>query len=93
MMSIIIFTADSLKVAQNTTTTFTCRGRVAYPAWFMDEIVPILPPQYTVDYELSTGDYLGVLVMDGNMIGGTLNLSCVVERQTSYTTRLIIEGL
>ena len=93
MMSIIIFTADSLKVALNTTTTFTCRGRVAYPAWYMDEIVPILPPQYKVDYEPSTGDFLGVLVIDGNKTGGTLDLSCEVESQTAYTTRLTIEGL
>ena len=55
--------------------------------------MPILPPQYKVDYESSIGDFLGVLVIDGNKTGGTLNLSCVVERQTAYTTRLTIEGL
>ena len=65
-----------------------------YPAWYLDETVdPILPPLYTVGYESITGEYLGVLVIDGNKSGGTLNLSCKVERQTAYTTRLTIEGL
>lgn len=87
-----LFTADALNVAHNTTTTFTCRGRVPYPAWYLDETVPILPPLYTVCYEPITGEYLGVLVIDGNKSGGTLILSCEVERQTTYTTRLTIEG-
>ena len=55
--------------------------------------MPILPPLYTVGYEPITGEYLGVLVMDWNKSGGTLNLSCEVESQTAYTTRLTIEGL
>ena len=87
------FNADALKVAHNTTTTFTCRGRESYPVWYMDEIMPILPPRYTVGYEPSTDEFLGVLVIDGNKSGGTLDLSCEVESQTAYTTRLTIEGL
>ena len=83
----------AIKMAHNTTAALTCRDRKPYPAWYVNEIVPILPPRYTVDYELTTGDFLGVLVIDGNKTVGTLNLSCVVERQTAYNTRLTIEGL
>ena len=86
-------TTAPIKMAHNTTAIFTCRGRVPYPAWYVDEIVLILPPRYTVDYEPSTGDFLGVLVIDGNKTVGTLDLSCEVERQTAYTIRLTIEGL
>ena len=86
-------TTAAIRVAHNTTTTLACRGGVPYPAWYLDETVPIFPPLYTVDYEPITGEYLGVLVIDGSKSGGTLNLSCEVESQTAYTTRLTIEGL
>ena len=81
-----------MKVAHNTTTTLLCRGRMSYPIWYMGEKV-IGSPQYTADYNPSTEWFLGVLVIDGNKTGGTLDLSCVVESQTTYTTRLTIEGL
>ena len=90
--SYVFFTAASVNVAHNTTTKLLCRGRMSYPIWYMGEKV-IGYPQYMADHEPSTGWFLGVLVIDGNKTGGTLDLSCVVERQTTYTTRLTIEGL
>ena len=65
---------------------------MSYPIWYMGEEV-IRRPQYVADYEPSTGDFLGVLVIDGNKTVGTLDLRCVVERQTAYTIRVTIEGL
>ena len=83
----------AIKMAHNTTAAFTCHGRKPYPAWYVDEIVPILPPQYTDNYEPSADEFLGVLVIGGNKTVGTLDLSCEVERQTAYITRLTIQGL
>ena len=87
------FAAGAMDIAHNTTITLKYRGRFSYPTWYMNGY-PVPPgPLYQVEYDPSTGDLLGILIIDGNETCGVLNVSCRVEGQIVYTERLTIEGL
>ena len=84
--------ASAINVAHNTTVRLECRGREPpYPYWMINETYA-QHPQYTVFVDRSTGDFIGELVINGNETRGTLDLRCVVFRQTTYSTRLTIQG-
>lgn len=85
-------TTVAIDVAHNTTTRLSCRGRVPFPVWYLNEtLVP--SPQYTVGYDPSTGDYLGILMIDGNVTCGTLDIRCAVEGLTIFSTSITVQGL
>ena len=88
-----ILTAGAIDIAHNTTITFTCRGVVSYPTWYMNGSVVPPGPLYQIGYDPSTGDLLAILTIDGNETCGILDLSCRVEGKPIYTARLTIEGL
>ena len=88
----ILFAADAMDIAHNTTTTLTYHGTISFPAWSMNGS-PVTPPWYRTKYVASTGDWLAILTIDGNETCGIMDLSCRVEGQTVYTERLDIEGL
>ena len=50
-------------------------------------------PLYKTGVDPSTGDFLGILTIDGNETCGVLIMSCRVGAQIVYTERLTIEGL
>ena len=52
-----------------------------------------LAPLYQLELDPSTGDFLGLLTIDGNEASSILDLCCMVEGQTIYTKRLATEGL
>ena len=89
-----IFIAGAVDVAHNTTMmTLICRGRLPYyPAWYLNGSLVFPGPSYEIVHYPSTGDLIGILVIDGNRMCGMLDLRCRVESQTIYT-RLSIEGL
>ena len=80
-------------MAHNTTITLEFRANTSYPFWYMNGSVVPPGPQYRNEYVASTGDWLGILTIDGNKNCGTMNASCRVDGQTAYTARLNIEGL
>ena len=83
--------ASAINVAHNTTVTLECRGREPYPYWMINETFAQFP-QYITAVDHNTGDFIGTLVISGNETCGTLDLRCVVYRQTTYSTRLTIQG-
>ena len=83
--------ASALNVAHNTTVRLECRGREPHPYWLINE-THAQHPQYRVTVDDNTGDFIGQLVINGNETCGTLDLRCVVYRQTAYSTRLTIQG-
>ena len=83
--------ASALNIAHNTTVKLECRGREPYPYWLINE-THARSPQYTVDVDHNTGDFIGKLVINGNETRGTLDLRCVVYRETTYSTTLTIQG-
>ena len=87
------FAADAMDIAHNTTITLEYRGNHSYPSWYMNGYLVTPGPLYQVEYDPSTGDWLGILTIDGNETCGILNVSCRLEGQTVYTERLTIEGL
>ena len=89
----IIFTADAMNIAHNTTITLEVRGRVSFPVWYMNGRVVLPGPLYQIGHDRSTGDLLAILIIDGNETCGIMTVSCRVEGQTVYTERLNIEGL
>ena len=80
-----------MDIAHNTTVTLECRERTSLPAWFMNGSPA--GPLYQFRYDHSTGDYLGILTIDGSEMCGNMTVSCRVDGQTVYTERLTIEGL
>ena len=88
-----IFAAGAVDIAHNATITLVCRGRNSYPSWYMNGSVVPPGPLYQFEYDPNTGDFLGILKIDGNETCGSMNVSCRVEGQTVYTERLNIEGL
>ena len=82
-----------MDIAHNTTITLEFRGRVPYPAWYMNDSVIWQHPLYQTRVDPTTGDFLGILTIDGNETCGVLNVSCRVVGQIVYTERLTIEGL
>ena len=89
----IIFTADAVNIAHNTTITLEFRGRISYPAWYMNGHLVLPGPLYQIGHDPSTGDLLSLLTIDGNETCGIMNVSCRLEGQTVYTERLNISGL
>ena len=88
-----IFIAGAVDVAHNTTMTLICHGRLPYyPVWYLNGSLVLPGPSYEIVHYPSTGDLIGILVIDGNRTCGMLDLRCTVESQTIYT-RLSIEGL
>ena len=82
----------NVHVAHNTTVNLACRGgEPPYPYWLINETIA-RSPQYTVAVDHRTGDLIGVLVINGNETYGTLDLRCVVYKQTTYSTTLTIQG-
>ena len=88
-----IIAAGAMDIAHNTTITLEYRGRISYPAWYMNDSVVPPGPLYQVGYDPSTGDLLSILTIDGNETCGIVDVSCRLEGQTVYTVRLNIEGL
>ena len=85
-------TTVAINIAYNTTTRLTCRDKVPFPVWYLNEtLVP--SPQYTVGYDPSTGDSLGMLIIDGNRDYGTLDVRCAVEGLTIFNTTISIQGI
>ena len=82
---------SAINVAHNTTVKLECRGREPYPYWMINETVA-RRPQYTVDVDHNTGDFIGELVINGNETYGTLDLRCELRGQTTYNTTLTIQG-
>ena len=89
----IILTTDAVNIAHNTTVTLAYRERFSYPTWYMDGYPVPLGPLNQYEYDPSTGDLLGILIIDGNETCGVLDVSCRVEGQIVYTETLAIEGL
>ena len=87
----IFFLSAAINVARNTTVRLECRGREPYPYWLINETVA-QHPQYAVAVDHNTGDFIGKLVINGNETCGTLDLRCVVYRETTYSTTLTIQG-
>jgi len=88
--------ADSMTIACNTTTTLTCRGRMPYPVWYINETLVVSndsQTDYTFGIDTTTGDFTATLMIDGNETSGTMNFRCTVENQDAFTTTLIIQGL
>ena len=82
----------AIDIAHNTSTRLTCRDKVPFPVWYLNEtLVP--SPQYTVGYDLSTGDSLGMLTIDGNVNCGTLDVRCAVEGLTIFNTSISVQGI
>ena len=82
-----------MDIAHNTTITLEVRVR-AYPTWYINGSQVPTGPLIQIGYDLSTGDLLPMLTIDGNKTCGSMNVSCRVEGgQTVYTERLTIEGL
>ena len=50
-------------------------------------------PLYQIRDDPSTGDFLGILTIDGNETCVIVNASCKLDGQTVYTERLNISGL
>ena len=83
-------TTVAIDVAYNTTTRFTCRDKVPFPVWYLNEtLVP--SPQYTVGYDPSTGDLLGILMIDGRITCGTLDVRCAVEGLIIFNTSITVQ--
>ena len=87
----ILFLTAAINVARNTTVKLECRGREPYPYWLINETIA-QRPQYTVLVDRITGDFIGKLVINGSKTCGTLDLRCVVYRETTYSTTLTIQG-
>ena len=81
-----------MDIAHNTIITLEFRGRVPWPAWYMNGSV-VQYPQYKSRVDPSTGFFLGILTIDGNETRDNVTVTCKVERQTVYTKRLTIKGL
>ena len=81
-----------MKIALNTTARLVCRGKVPFPVWYINDTLA-QTPQYEVKINPTTSDFLGILMINGSKVLGTLDLSCTVHDQTMYTSRLIIQGL
>ena len=82
-----------MDIAHNTTIKLEFRGRVPYPAWYMNGSLVWQHPLYRTRVDPSTGFFLGILTIDGNETCGVLNVTCIVGTQIVYTERLTIEGL
>ena len=78
-----------MDIAHNTTITLVFHGRVPFPIWYMNGSPVWQYPLYDTRVDSSTGDFLGILTIDGNKTCGVLNVS----GRTVYTERLTIEGL
>ena len=87
------FTAGGVNIAHNTTTRLTCHSSTSIPSWCMNGSPVFLAPLYQLELDPGTGDFLGLLTIDGNEASGILDLCCVVEGRTLYTKRLATEGL
>ena len=63
--------------------------------WYINNSeIPVVSAQgYTTKIDPNTQDLIGILEIDGNETYGALNPSCRVWNQTTFTTRLVIEGL
>ena len=83
--------ASAINVAHNTTVNLECRASEPYPYWMINETVA-RSPQYITAVDDNTGDFIGKLVISGNETCGTLDLRCVVSRETTYSTTLTIQG-
>ena len=82
-----------MNIAHNTTITLEFCGRVPYPVWYMNGSLVWQHPLYRTRVDPSTGDFLGILTIDGNETCGNMTVICRLEGQTVYTERLTIEGL
>ena len=89
---LIAGTTAATSIAHNATARLTCRGKVPYPLWYMNETLS-QTPQYSAQIDHSTMTFLGILVIDGNEVCCTTDLRCTVNDQIMYTTRLTIQGL
>ena len=83
--------ASAINVAHNTTVRLECRGREPYPYWMINETYAD-HPQYITVVDHNTGDFIGELVINGSETCGTLDLRCVVNRQTTYSNTITIQG-
>ena len=79
-------------MAHNTTIKLEFRANTSYPIWHMNGDV-VRDPWYEIGHDPSTGDFLGILTIDGNETCGNVTVSCRVVDKTVYTERLNIEGL
>ena len=84
--------AGALKVAHNTSTTLTCRGRMSFPAWYRNGSLVTPGPLYQFEQDPITGDLMSILVIDGNNTCSTLDLKCTVETSTIFAIRLTVQG-
>ena len=82
-----------MNISHNTTITLEFHGRYSYPTWYINGSVVVPGPLYKVGYNPITGDWLGILTIDGNETCGVLIVSCRVDGQIAYTERLTIGGL
>ena len=82
-----------MNIAHNTTITLEYHAGIPYPSWYMNGSLVWQQPLYKTGLDPSTGDFLGILTIDGNETCGTMNVSCRVGTQIVYTERLTIEGL
>ena len=88
----ILFAADAMDIAHNTTITLEFHGRISFPTWYMDGYPVLSGTLYLYDH--STGDLLSILTIDGNETCGIVDVSCTLDGQgIVYTERLNIEGL
>ena len=92
------FATGALELANNTTTTVTCHGSTIppFPVWYTNE-TPVVsndgPMRYTTEINHSTGDLIGILVIDADETYSKLDLRCTVGGNTTFTTSLTIEGM
>ena len=82
-----------MDIAHNTTITLTFHGRIPFPVWYMNDSPVGKYPLYDTRVDSSTGNFLGILKIDGNETCGNMTVSCRVEGQIVYTENLTIEGL
>ena len=93
VLAILLFAAGAMDIAHNTTITLTFHGRVPFPVWYMNGSLVWQQPLYKTGVDSNTGDFLGILKIDGNETCGNMTVSCRVEGQLVYTENLTIEGL
>ena len=63
-----------------------------FPVWYLNEtLVP--SPQYTVGYDSTTEDYLGILMVNANVTCGTLDVRCAAEGLIIFNTSITVQGL
>ena len=85
-----------MNIAYNTTTTLSCQQNSSippFPVWYINNSEIPAISDYTTKIDPSTGDLIGILVIDGNETSGTLKLRCAMGGQTTFTTNITIKGL